>query len=65
VEPASAASIAGVVKLRHQGLIAKEEKVVCICTGNLLKDPDTVIKNAGQVMKAGASVDEVKRLVLG
>ncbi len=65
VEPASAASIAGVVKLRHQGLISKEEKVVCICTGNLLKDPDTVIKNAGQVMKAGASVDEVKRLVLG
>ena len=65
VEPASAASIAGVLKLRHQGLIAKEEKVVCICTGNLLKDPDTVIKNAGQIMKAGASVDEVKRLVLG
>ena len=65
VEPASAASIAGVLKLRHQGLIGKEEKVVCICTGNLLKDPDTVIKNAGQVMKAGASVDEVKRLVLG
>jgi threonine synthase len=65
VEPASAASIAGVVKLRQQGLISKEERVACVCTGNLLKDPDTVIKFAGQVLKAGASVDEVKRLVLG
>jgi threonine synthase len=65
VEPASAASVAGVVKLRRQGLISKDERVVCVCTGNLLKDPDTVIKNAGQVLKAGASVDEVKRLVLG
>jgi len=65
VEPASAASIAGVAKLRRQGLIAKEERTVCVCTGNLLKDPDTVIKHAGQVLKAGASVDEVKRLVLG
>ncbi len=65
VEPASAASIAGVVKLRQQGQISKGERVVCVCTGNLLKDPDTVIKNAGQVLKAGASVEEVKRLVLG
>ncbi|HUL39709.1 MAG TPA: pyridoxal-phosphate dependent enzyme, partial [Methanomassiliicoccales archaeon] len=65
VEPASAASIAGVAKLRRQGLIAKEERTVCVCTGNLLKDPDTVIKHAGQVLKAGASADEVKRLVLG
>ncbi len=64
VEPASAAAIAGVVKLRHQGLISKDERTVCICTGNLLKDPDTVIKHAGQVLKAGSSVEEVKRLVL-
>jgi threonine synthase len=65
VEPASAASIAGVVKLRQQGLISKEERVVCVCTGNLLKDPDTVIKNAGQILQAGASVEEVRRLVIG
>ncbi|MCU0861125.1 MAG: threonine synthase [Methanomassiliicoccales archaeon] len=65
VEPASAASVAGVVRLRQEGLVSRDEKVVCICTGNLLKDPDTVIKNAGQVLRAGASLDEVKRLVLG
>jgi threonine synthase len=65
VEPASAASIAGVAKLRQEGHIARGEKVVCICTGNLLKDPDTVIRHAGQVLKAGASVEDVKRLIRG
>ncbi|MEN2974792.1 MAG: threonine synthase [Candidatus Caldarchaeales archaeon] len=40
VEPASAASVAGVKKLIENGTIDKDEKVVCICTGHLLKDPD-------------------------
>ncbi|MEM0449198.1 MAG: threonine synthase [Methanomassiliicoccales archaeon] len=63
VEPASAASIAGVIRLRHEGLISREERVVCVCTGNLLKDPDTVIKHAGEVLRAKADVEEVKRLI--
>ncbi|WP_302082157.1 threonine synthase [Salinibaculum rarum] len=40
VEPASAASIAGVRKLRHEGEIDADEQVVCLTTGHLLKDPD-------------------------
>jgi threonine synthase len=40
VEPASAASIAGVRKLRRQGEIGADEQVVCLTTGHLLKDPD-------------------------
>ncbi len=40
VEPASAASIAGVRKLREEGEIAADEQVVCLTTGHLLKDPD-------------------------
>ncbi len=40
VEPASAASIAGVRKLRDAGEIAADEQVVCLTTGHLLKDPD-------------------------
>ena len=39
VEPASAASIAGVKRLVNEGEIDKGEKVVCIVTGHLLKDP--------------------------
>lgn len=44
VEPASAASLAGVIKLNKQGFFAKGARVVCIMTGHGLKDPDTTIK---------------------
>ncbi|ACV46913.1 MULTISPECIES: threonine synthase [Halomicrobium] len=40
VEPASAASVAGLRKLRAQGEIGSDERVVCLTTGHLLKDPD-------------------------
>jgi threonine synthase len=42
-EPASAASVAGAKKLRDAGVIGKKEEVVCIITGNILKDPDATI----------------------
>ena len=44
VEPASAASVAGIRKLAETGMIDCNEKIVCVVTGHLLKDPDTVIK---------------------
>jgi len=40
VEPASAASVAGLRKLREQGVVDADEDVVCLTTGHLLKDPD-------------------------
>jgi threonine synthase len=40
VEPASAASVAGLRKLREEGVVKDEEDVVCLTTGHLLKDPD-------------------------
>jgi threonine synthase len=40
-EPASAASIAGVKKLRREGVIGANERVVAVLTGHLLKDPAT------------------------
>jgi len=42
-EPASAASLAGVRKLRAEGVIAPGEHVVCVLTGNLLKDADAIL----------------------
>ena len=39
-EPASGATIAGVLKLRHEGVIGASDRVVCILTGHQLKDPD-------------------------
>ncbi|MFB6183193.1 MAG: threonine synthase, partial [Haloarculaceae archaeon] len=40
VEPASAASVAGLRKLRADGVVDADEDVVCLTTGHLLKDPD-------------------------
>ena len=42
-EPASAASVAGVKKLVSKGVIKPDEDVVCVLTGNLLKDPDATV----------------------
>jgi threonine synthase len=40
VEPASAASLAGLRELRAAGVVDDDEDVVCLTTGHLLKDPD-------------------------
>lgn len=42
VEPASAASIAGLKKLAEQGKIDSSETVVCVTTGHGLKDPSVL-----------------------
>ena len=42
-EPASAASVAGVRRLRESGVIAPHERVVAVLTGHLLKDPGAVV----------------------
>jgi threonine synthase len=42
-EPASAASVTGARKLRQEGVIAPGERVVCILTGHLLKDPTATV----------------------
>ena len=42
-EPASAASVAGTKKLIDEGVIGRNERVVCILTGHALKDPDATV----------------------
>ena len=42
-EPASAASVAGLIKNKNR--IKKNSNIVCVLTGNGLKDPDCAIKN--------------------
>ena len=63
VEPASAASIAGMMKLAEMGEIDPDERVVCICTGHVLKDPDTIIKSFGKVHQAKADLASVKACI--
>ncbi|MBA4067668.1 MAG: threonine synthase [Isosphaera sp.] len=42
-EPASAASVAGLLKLVKEGVISKDETVACVLTGHVLKDPDATV----------------------
>lgn len=44
VEPASASTIAGLKKLVEQGVIGRDERIVCIATGHVLKDPEEAIE---------------------
>ncbi|HID43553.1 MAG TPA: threonine synthase [Archaeoglobaceae archaeon] len=60
VEPASAASLAGLRKIEN---IDEDEKIVCITTGNLLKDPETVINMCGSPIKAEADIDSVLKVL--
>ena len=61
-EPASAASIAGLLKSKRNGVNFNDKKVVCILTGNGLKDPDL----AGQLdplemQEFSANLSDVER----
>ena len=47
-EPASAASVAGLLKSAKAKRIQPESTIVCVLTGNGLKDPDTAIKTSEQ-----------------
>ena len=57
VEPASAASVAGLLQARESGHVAKGERVVCTVTGNGLKDPDWAIAGAPKPKTISAHVD--------
>ncbi len=44
-EPASATTLAGVKKLRAAGIMRDGERIVCVLTGHLLKDADSILRN--------------------
>ncbi|MDH6133068.1 threonine synthase [Kitasatospora sp. MAA4] len=48
VEPASAASVAGLLHAAEQGLVDPGQRIVCTVTGNGLKDPDWAVAGAPQ-----------------
>jgi threonine synthase len=59
VEPASAASVAGVKKLVEAGVIDPAERIVCVVTGHLLKDPETVIKQCESPIEIDADLQSL------
>ncbi|MCG1006372.1 threonine synthase [Halorubrum lacusprofundi] len=59
VEPASAASLAGLRKLRREGVVEDDEQVVCLTTGHLLKDPDAAYEAGSDPEPVPNDVDAV------
>ncbi len=60
-EPASAASLAGLIKLSQKGMDFSRKRVVCIITGTGLKDPDAVLKSAPPVLELPADLTAVEK----
>ena len=60
-EPASCAPLAGLFKLTKSGKDFSKARIVCIVTGNGLKDPDTAIKSAPDIMKLPADLAAVEK----
>lgn len=63
-EPASAASVAGLIKAGVNGKITSGAKTVCILTGNGLKDPDSAIKYSGtEVKKTSSDLNDILKVM--
>ena len=60
-EPASAASVAGLLKYGADGA----ERVACVLTGHGLKDPDAALEQAGAVLPCEPQLRAIERAVLG
>jgi threonine synthase len=66
VEPASAAPIAGLLKLAratHTDLIPKNATIVCTCTGHGLKDPEIVSAKFSQPAPVAPTLESVREAI--
>ena len=63
-EPASAASVAGLIQAHSHGIVKQGTDIVCILTGNGLKDPDNAIKfSNADVKKTSANLNDVLKVM--
>jgi threonine synthase len=63
VEPASASSIAGLIKLVDNGTIDEGERIVCVTTGHGLKDPDTAVKVSKKPVEVDAEISAIEEVL--
>jgi len=64
-EPASAASLAGVIKLSKMNHFSKGDTVVCTLTGHGLKDPDNALELSKAPVKVDATLSAVEHVLKG
>ena len=62
-EPASAASLAGIIKTYKAGKLKKGDIVVSVLTGNGLKDPDNAIKISNSPIKVENNIEEIRKVI--
>lgn len=62
-EPAGAAAFAGLLQMARQELLAADERVVAMVTGNGLKDIDTAIRAAGAPVIVEPEFEEIRQAV--
>ena len=60
-EPASAASVAGLIKMVAEGTLEAEGNIVCTLTGHGLKDPERAIQSAAEPVRIESSLDALRR----
>jgi threonine synthase len=60
-EPASAAPLAGLLKLKQKGLDFSGKRIVCVVTGNGLKDTDIVLKDAPKFIETTADLAAIEK----
>ena len=64
-EPASAASLAGLMKQCRQGLDLAGKRVVCVITGSGLKDPDLAVSSVvAHTIEVEATIEAVEAVTL-
>lgn len=62
-EPAGAAAYAGVVKAVRDGLVQSDETIVCVITGNGLKDIASAMKATGEGTRIEPTLEAVRKAV--
>jgi threonine synthase len=63
-EPASAASVAGLIQAHSENLVEQGSDIVCVLTGNGLKDPDNAIKYSNSdVKKTSSDLNEIIKIM--
>jgi threonine synthase len=64
VEPASAAAVAGLIKMAKRGYFKEGSKIVCVLTGHGLKDPDIAIKTGEKPRILPPDIERIEKEIL-
>ncbi|MEM2546841.1 MAG: threonine synthase [Candidatus Bathyarchaeia archaeon] len=63
IEPASAASIAGLKKLVENGEVDVDENIVCVATGHGLKDPEAAVRACEGIIEIESSLEALEKVI--